>query len=82
MSAMGKGSDQRDLWAALDEVEQQLKSMPDGEVVGAEDLEWSIGAVYVQAQVQSAVPLVVEVEASRGFLRRSSERRVVTLDPG
>lgn len=81
MLAMGKDSGPRTLSAALDEVERQLRSMPSSQVLSDEELEWSFGAVFVDAQVRSADPLFVELEASQGVLRRSSETRIVRLAP-
>jgi hypothetical protein len=66
-------------FGALDEVERQLKAMSHSEIPGSEDLAWFIGAVQVEAEVHSADPLVIELEASRGVLRRSTARRTVTL---
>ena len=77
----GEASGPRDLSAALDEVERQLRSMPGSEVLGHEDLEWSIGTIFVDAQVRSTDPLVIDLEASQGVLGRSSEKLIVRLDP-
>jgi hypothetical protein len=76
---MGKDTGDGRLSAALDEVERQVRSMARSEILGDEDLEWSIGAVFVAAQVRSSDPLKVELEASQGTLLRSSLRRDVTL---
>jgi hypothetical protein len=80
MSIMGNESGgSAEVAAALDEVERQLRSMPRLEIRGQEDLEWSIGSVFVDARVRSTEPPIVELEASRGVFRRASERRSVTL---
>lgn len=65
---------------ALDEVERQLREMPVEEVLASEDLEWSVGSFFVVATASGARPTVVNVEASRGVIRRSSQRRTVVLD--
>ena len=72
--------DRQELKAALDEVESQLREMSTQEVLADEELEWSIGAVFVVARVVSTSPVVLELEASRGLLRRVAQTRTVTLD--
>lgn len=70
------------LSAALDEVQSQLESMSPGEIVCQEDLEWSIGPVFVQVNVRSGIPLVVDMEASQGLVRRTLRRSVnLNQDP-
>lgn len=76
---MVKGDRRDELLAALDEVERQLASMPVSEVLRAEDLEWSWGAVFVWAQVTDEPP-TVELEAMTGGLRRrATMTRTITL---
>lgn len=41
------GAPAGELSAALDEVERQFRSMPRSEILGEEDLEWSIGTAFV-----------------------------------
>lgn len=76
-------SDRADsLSAALDEVQLQLESMSSGEIVGQEDLEWSIGPVLVQVDLRSVTPLVVDMEASQGLFHRTLRRSVnLNQDP-
>ncbi|KRF25830.1 hypothetical protein [Phycicoccus sp. Soil803] len=68
------------LAAALDDVEGQLRSMPTHELLADEDLERSIGTVFIEARVVTVRPLVIALEASRGVPLRVSQSRTVTLD--
>lgn len=70
------------LVAALDHVTAQLRTMKRGEIVGQEDLAWSLpDGSYVEATVVSIEPLVVRLDASKGFLlRRIAATRSVRLD--
>lgn len=76
-------SARRDLEAALDEVTDQLGELPRAEIVDQEDLDWSFeSGVYVTVEVQSDNPLVLRLDASKGFwFRRASAERVVQIDP-
>jgi hypothetical protein len=65
---------------ALEEVERQLREMPLEEVAAGQDLEWTFGRFYVVAKASGTRPTVVDIEASRGVIRRAVQRRTVTLD--
>lgn len=49
-------------------------------VLNAEDLEWSVDDVLVQALVRSRDPLTIKLEASKGILRRASVRQTLDRD--
>lgn len=76
-------STRRELEVALDKVTEQLRELPRHEIVDQEDLEWSFeSGVYVAVEVQSAEPLILCLEASKGFwFRRASADRVIRIDP-
>ncbi len=72
----------RDLEAALDEVVKQLRVMPRNEIVYQEDLAWSFeSGVEVEVEVQSEEPLLLRLEASKGFLFRASADRTIEIEP-
>lgn len=69
------------LAAALDEVTEQLREMPVPDILDQEDLSWSFDSgVYVEVDVQSDEPLILRLDASKGFFRRSSANRTVRID--
>ena len=71
----------RDLELALDEVAGQLRDMPLDEIVGQEDLAWSLdNGVEVEVGVQSEEPLILRLDASKGFLRHASAHRTIRID--
>lgn len=71
----------RDLEVALDEVAEQLTDMPGDDVVDQEDLAWSLDSgVEVEVEVQSDEPLILRLDASKGFFRQPSPHRIIRID--
>ena len=71
-----------ELDAALDEVTEQLRDMPRQDIVDREELAWSLeNGVEVEVAVQSDEPLILRLEASKGFWFRASANRTVRIDP-
>ena len=71
-----------ELDAALDEVAEQLRDMPRHDIVDPEDRAWSLkNGVEVEVAVQSDEPLILRLEASKGFWFRTSANRTIRIDP-
>lgn len=72
----------RELEVGLDEVAWQLRDMPRDEIVGQEDLAWSLDSgVEVEVEVQSEEPLILRLDASKGFFRHAIAHRIIRIDP-
>lgn len=72
----------RDLEVTLDEVARQLRDMPRDEIVGQEDLAWSLDTgVEVEVEVQCDEPLILRLDASKGFVLHASAHRIIRIDP-
>ena len=56
--------------------------MPRHDIVDQEDLAWSLeNGVEVEVEVQSDEPLILRLEASKGFWFRTSANRTIRIDP-
>lgn len=72
----------RDLEVALDEVAGQLRHMPRDEILGQEDLAWSLDSgVEVEVEVRSEESLILRLDASKGFFRHARAHRIIRIDP-